>query len=170
MDLSRSRHCLSRGFETGPKKQELQQRVSPSAVENILGQESYAEFFKALESHVHNAIPQFIRGDFLLQTAPNGMELVNLTEQKCKFSHHETDPVFYLHHTQIDRLWWLWQQRDDKSRMWQYQGPTANVRLTATEHGDSASLEDILSLGKFGESIKVKTVMSTQTGRLCYRY
>lgn len=74
MDLSRNRHCLSRGFETGPRKEELQDRASLTAIEKILDQESHAEFFKALKNHVHNAIPQFIRGDFLLQTAPNDMK------------------------------------------------------------------------------------------------
>ncbi|OAQ96557.1 hypothetical protein LLEC1_06351 [Akanthomyces lecanii] len=75
VDISRNPHCLSRGFETRPKKEELQERVSPAAVESILGQQAYADFFEELENHVHNAIPQFIKGDFLLQTAPNGIGL-----------------------------------------------------------------------------------------------
>lgn len=27
------------------------------------------------------------------------------------------DPLFYLHHAQIDRVWWLWQLLDPSTRM-----------------------------------------------------
>lgn len=32
------------------------------------------------------------------------------------------DPVFYLHHSYLDKLWWDWQQID-KSRFWDMGGP-----------------------------------------------
>ncbi|KAJ3485641.1 hypothetical protein NLG97_g6771 [Lecanicillium saksenae] len=144
-------HCLSRGFQTGTKKEELQSRVSQQAVENILVQDSYASFFTSLEDHVHNAIPQFVRGDFLLQTAPN-------------------DPVFYLHHTQIDRLWWIWQQKNNASHLWQYEGPLSNSRFTTEGQQGSANLSDLLTLGEYGKTVKVQDVISTRHGELCYIY
>ncbi|KAF5121969.1 Tyrosinase ustQ [Metarhizium anisopliae] len=149
--ISRNPHCLSRGFQTGDAKKKLQARVTPESIKSILEQDSYAEFFKELEDHAHNAIPQFIRGDFLLQTAPN-------------------DPVFYLHHAQVDRLWWLWQRRNNGSRMWQYHGPNSNVRLDETNQNNSASLEDVISLGEFGKTVAVRDVMSTHAVNLCYSY
>ncbi|EFY95267.2 putative domain, di-copper centre [Metarhizium robertsii ARSEF 23] len=149
--ISRNPHCLSRGFQTGDAKKKLQARVTPESIISILEQDSYAEFFKKLEDHAHNAIPQFIRGDFLLQTAPN-------------------DPVFYLHHAQVDRLWWLWQRRNNGSRMWQYHGPISNVRLDETNQNNSASLEDVISLGKFGKTVAVGDVINTHAVNLCYSY
>ncbi|KAJ3483546.1 hypothetical protein NLG97_g7283 [Lecanicillium saksenae] len=162
-------HCLSRGFQTGTKKEELQSRVSQQAVENILVQDSYASFFTSLEDHVHNAIPQFVRGDFLLQTAPNGMMHI-ITDSGIEQRPDPIDPVFYLHHTQIDRLWWIWQQKNNASHLWQYEGPLSNSRFTTEGQQGSANLSDLLTLGEYGKTVKVQDVISTRHGELCYIY
>ena len=65
-------HCLSRGFLTGPMLSSIKSLVSPSYVEQTLNQPDYSSFFKTFETGAHNAIPQFISGDFLTFTAPNG--------------------------------------------------------------------------------------------------
>jgi tyrosinase len=33
------------------------------------------------------------------------------------------DPLFYLHHTWLDKLWWNWQSRDLKNRLTDISGP-----------------------------------------------
>ncbi len=33
------------------------------------------------------------------------------------------DPLFYLHHTWLDRLWWLWQAEDPSERLSEVKGP-----------------------------------------------
>lgn len=72
-----SPHCLSRGFTTTNYVDELHSRISPEQVEETLRQENYSEFFIRLENSTHNAIPQFIMGDFYSFTAPNGMATVS---------------------------------------------------------------------------------------------
>jgi tyrosinase len=72
-DILRSPHCLQRRFRTGEKKVSSQDRVRDAVIAEILSQRTYEEFFKKLEVRIHNAIPQFIMGDFHLMTAPNGM-------------------------------------------------------------------------------------------------
>lgn len=41
-------------------------------------------------SRLHNQVHRWVGGDMLVATSPN-------------------DPVFWLHHANIDRIWWLWQ-------------------------------------------------------------
>lgn len=54
--------------------------------------------------------------------------------------------------------------------MWQYHGPISNVRLDETNQNDSASLEDVISLGKIGKTVAVRDVISTHAVNLCYSY
>lgn len=65
-------HCLSRGFEVEGKKQSLQARVTPDAIQTVLDVTNYEDLLEALEVKAHNSIPQFVRGDFFALTAPNG--------------------------------------------------------------------------------------------------
>ncbi|KAH7007646.1 putative tyrosinase [Ilyonectria destructans] len=77
-----------------------------------------------------------------------------------------SDPIFYLHHGMIDRVWAIWQSRDienrtlalDGTKTWWNYPPSANV-----------TLGDDLNMGSLG-SVKVQDIMSTLDGRLCYRY
>jgi tyrosinase len=82
-----------------------------------------------------------------------------------------TDPVFYLHHGQVDRLWWLWQRQDLATRQFEYQGPGENVRVFGNNDTHSnATLDDVIQLGMIAESIRVRESMSTESDLLCYQY
>ena len=83
---------------------------------------------------------------------------------------YASDPVFYLHHTQVDRLWWLWQQQDLEARINQYEGPKNNMRIFKNMTQVEASLEDIVEMGGFADDILVRDLMSTQSDLLCYSY
>ena len=41
-------------------------------MKELLRQQLYSNFFELLEASAHNAIPQFINGDFFALSAPNG--------------------------------------------------------------------------------------------------
>lgn len=70
------------------------------------------------------------------------------------------DPVFYLHHVQLDRLWWIWQQADS-SRLSLYRGLYDDSPL---------SLQETLRLMGLTENKQVADVMNTESATLCYRY
>lgn len=74
------------------------------------------------------------------------------------------DPVFFLHHTQLDRLWWKWQQVDAQARLDDYSGKAAY-----TANSD-AGLRDPLPLGDLAPDVRVEDVMDTESGFVCYRY
>jgi tyrosinase len=67
-------HCLSRGFtaRTASESETLHYLISPEFVRKTLDQPDYYSFFAEFEGGAHNAIPQFIKGDWLTFTAPNG--------------------------------------------------------------------------------------------------
>ncbi|KAM0268960.1 hypothetical protein ACHAPA_004560 [Fusarium lateritium] len=150
-EILRNPHCLSRGFQSGEKKLKLEDRVTIAAINSVLTIPAYEEFVDALEVQAHNSTPQFVQGDFYGLTAPN-------------------DPVFYLHHAQVDRLWWLWQQQDAKTRTNNYQGPVKNIRVHANESLTGSSLEDVISLGNLSKPVRVRDAMTTESQVLCYRY
>lgn len=141
-------HCLSRGFGrffgsgsfTGPT-------VSPTAMGIVLQETDYYDFLTALEGSADNDIPLGMGGDWVLASAPN-------------------DPLFFLHHTQVDRLWWMWQQGDGVSRVMQYTGPKTDADSEAPL--SIPSLDD--TLPRFGDGIKIRELMSTESDLFCYRY
>ncbi|KAF4851876.1 Tyrosinase ustQ [Colletotrichum siamense] len=97
-------------------------RISPEYVNETLNASYYSSFFKRFEAGAHNAIPMFIRGEWLNFTATN-------------------DPVFLLHHAQVDRLWWLWQNRDFDGRSKEYFGPSENFLEKHPQNSESHSMD-----------------------------
>jgi len=69
--------------------------------------------------------------------------------------------VFFLHHTQLDRLWWLWQQKHGVD---EYNGPKE-------QHSKiEASLIDEIPMEILGRPVLVEKVMTTESDILCYKY
>lgn len=76
------------------------------------------------------------------------------------------DPVFFLHHGQIDRIWWSW-QRVSRDRFMQYNGKS---RDTSEVEGH---LKDILEFHStiLNATPSVSDVIDTEAdGPLCYIY
>ncbi|KAK1979541.1 hypothetical protein LZ30DRAFT_751360 [Colletotrichum cereale] len=131
-------HCLSRGFTDFPGR-----NVSPEVVQKSLGEKDYETFFLAIENGPHNMAPNGIQGEFYSFTAPN-------------------DPIFYLHHAQLDRLWFIWQKRDEQIRLTDYSG--------GANSDESATLNDLLYMEGLDEDVRVSQMMDTKSGSLCYQY
>lgn len=138
-------HCLSRGFDdTESTRQDTAKKLKPEALEDVLNAPEYAAFSGRLESDAHDAVPMTIRGDFYRVTAPN-------------------DPLFFLHHTQLDRLWWIWQHRDPQIRY--TSDPTKILDETIQSY-----MANSLDLGHLAPAIQASKVVRTETDLLCYGY
>lgn len=74
------------------------------------------------------------------------------------------EPVFYMHHAQIDRTWWIWQNLDPANRINQYSGPT----VVFDETSPPGKLTDILPMGNLGTSRPAKDVMDTTVSLTIY--
>lgn len=78
------------------------------------------------------------------------------------------DPYWYLQHSQIDRVWWIWQNQDPENRRYQI-GDTITVNNSPPSR--NATLEDVIDLGvNAPESIKLADLVDTQSGPFCYTY
>ena len=82
------------------------------------------------------------------------------------------DPVFYLHHANVDRVWWMWQMLDEKERVWSEGGAIAGTRTIGNHPpSENATLEDFVDYGfAAGPSRRLGEVISTRGGPFCYVY
>lgn len=66
-------HCLSRGFGVGNDSEaNLSHTFGPTAIAQLLRQETYGGFRAQVEGSIHDSIHRLIGGDFRAWTAPNG--------------------------------------------------------------------------------------------------
>lgn len=72
------------------------------------------------------------------------------------------DPVFFLHHTQLDRLWSKWQSQEGRAAKY--------VGSAAHDSQEQASLTDLIPMGGLAPDVRVQDIISTQAGELCYNY
>lgn len=83
------------------------------------------------------------------------------------------DPIFHLHHANLDRLWWSWQKLNLTARLTDISGPLNLMDYTNT-FGGNTSLATPLSVGISGQDVTVGDVMNIAgcgaTGVLCYEY
>lgn len=77
------------------------------------------------------------------------------------------DPAFFLHHAQIDRTWWIWQNQDLPARLSAIGGTITMLNSPPSRNG---TLQDYIDLGVNAPPIQIETVMNTLAGPLCYIY
>ena len=64
---------------------------SDADVEAVKARDRFTPFQLALETGPHNAVHRAIGGDMVTAASP-------------------TDPIFYMHHANVDRIWYEWQE------------------------------------------------------------
>lgn len=77
------------------------------------------------------------------------------------------DPIFWLHHANLDRVWWSWQARDLGKRLRDISGPMV-LQDWDNAQGGNVTLDFPLSLGYNGWDAKISDVMDIDD--LCYSY
>ncbi|PGH18781.1 hypothetical protein AJ79_00194 [Helicocarpus griseus UAMH5409] len=77
------------------------------------------------------------------------------------------DPAFYLHHGQIDRVWWIWQNQDPETRL----KAVAGTRTVFNQPpSPNTTLEDPVELGVNAGAFPLGELLSTTDGPFCYIY
>ncbi|KAJ1305208.1 hypothetical protein OPQ81_000237 [Rhizoctonia solani] len=135
-------HCLTRQFVLN---EQVITNWSKPVVDEIMKYSNYLDFWNNTERHPHDNLHRTVSGDLKRQYSPN-------------------DPLFFLHHAQVDRLWTLWQGRNE-TRLQDYAGNTIQ-NMTA----NIASLSDGLFTLEFAPARDVRSVMDTMANGLCYTY
>jgi len=80
------------------------------------------------------------------------------------------DPAFWVHHGQIDRVWWIWQNQNPAQRTRVIAG---TITINNTPPSRAGTLDDILDLEVNAKALPIKDVVSTTGiggGPLCYIY
>ncbi|KAK1751086.1 hypothetical protein QBC47DRAFT_434846 [Echria macrotheca] len=80
------------------------------------------------------------------------------------------DPIFWLHHAMIDRVWWIWQMLDLEKRLFEVSFTKTMANNPPSANG---TLDDVSNLGVLAGDVKVRDLMNTMggmDGRLCYIY
>ncbi|KAL4868007.1 hypothetical protein BDV12DRAFT_109134 [Aspergillus spectabilis] len=79
------------------------------------------------------------------------------------------DPVFYLHHAAIDRVFWTWQNLDPKERTFVVEGPTVLPGL-GIPNVANATLDDVQYFDVLAEDRTIRDLLDTTGGPFCYVY
>ncbi|KAH6842311.1 hypothetical protein B0I37DRAFT_392924 [Chaetomium sp. MPI-CAGE-AT-0009] len=78
-----------------------------------------------------------------------------------------SDPVFWLHHTQVDRLWTIWQGQDLAERTYLVWGTGTAANDPPS---DNVTLDTSMDFGIIGDPRTIREVSSTIDGDYCYVY
>jgi hypothetical protein len=139
-------HCLLRQFNF----QGQDSFFSPEQMGLIQSATNYDEFRRQLEGNPHNVVHSAIGGDMGFPlSAPN-------------------DPIFYLHHRNVDRHWAIW-QKNNPSLANTFSG---NVRPSSSRN--RAKLSDIMPMFGLAADVAVSEAMNTDSGTVnglfCFRF
>lgn len=81
-----------------------------------------------------------------------------------------SDPIFWLHHANMDRFWWSWQSKNLSARLSDFSGPLVQMDYD-NEQGGNATLNTEIRIGQsVNITMKVRDVMNIQGNVLCYKY
>lgn len=78
-----------------------------------------------------------------------------------------SDPYFFFHHAQIDRVYWIWQNQDLETRLTSIAGTITILNEPPSRNG---TLDDLIDLGVNNGPITIRSAMSTLGGPFCYIY
>ncbi|KNC99798.1 uncharacterized protein SPPG_05175 [Spizellomyces punctatus DAOM BR117] len=145
-------HCLQRQFRNGSETDGdmMGAQYSPIEMEWIVGHTTFDAFRRTLEAHPHNNVHNSFGGDLSgLSTSVN-------------------DPIFWLHHTNLDRWWVIWQKLH----------PDVNSTFTGNVDSDNpdandASVRDVMRYYGMVPDVAVADTFLTEggaNGLLCYMY
>ncbi|KAJ1725722.1 hypothetical protein LPJ53_000201 [Coemansia erecta] len=135
-----SRHCLRRDYSNGDS---MNPWIAPEVISSYIQRDNSLDRFREhIEFSIHGATHLGLGGDASTRYAPN-------------------DFFFHMHHANIDRLWWQWQ--NNKDTMLDYNGPGQN---------GEAQLDDTIPQDRslsFGDA-PVSSAMVLGYNGMCYTY
>jgi len=128
LQLLTNNHCLQRQYDNGNT---IKAWYSPEYIlSRLLSDTTIATLRPDIEYSIHGAVHLGLAGDMSTPSASN-------------------DFVFFMHHANLDRLWWKWQKTGNK--MWTMDGPgpsgISNLSISnqITYYGDV--IRNVMQLG-----------------------
>lgn len=141
-------------------------------VDNIVNNARYYDEFRVwLEMGPHRMVHNGIGGEMPTDHSSNGESLIPTWASSTDTKLECIDPIFWVHHAQIDRLWWRWQMEEPVNRTTiAYEGPTAVDDRGWPSNIWNASINDVFPLYNMAPDVSVRELMDTEGEILCYRY
>ncbi|KAI0271789.1 Di-copper centre-containing protein [Russula aff. rugulosa BPL654] len=134
---------------------------------------NFKEFQTVLEAlqGPHSGVHVTVSGDLVGQCPANA-------PSDCRQSPTwaPNDPIFFMHHAMIDKIWCDWQNRDPMNANSFYGGSVEHLySLTAYEEYPNGgppylNLNSIMPADGLSPEVAIADVMSTTGGYLCYKY
>ncbi|KAJ3277346.1 hypothetical protein HK104_003374, partial [Borealophlyctis nickersoniae] len=144
--------CIRRNFQGRDPRTGvaiMNPQFSPVEMDFMIDVETYHQVREALENHPHNSIHSEIGGDMSNpQTSTN-------------------DPIFFLHHNNIDRWWRRWQSTHPQVAL-TYSGNT----IPSSSNNDARPTDLLLYFGLWADT-PVSEALNNRGGMggaLCYNY
>jgi len=132
--------------------------ADPKLVEEVLAQPDYTSFARTVEkvptfnvSNIHGSGHFGVGG--VLGTIGNA-------------ANSPGEPLFFLHHGNMDHVFWKWQQKDLKTRLNQVGGPVVPLKYG----GENVTLDFQVNMGRLAGNVTLKNLLNTEGGTLCYAY
>ncbi|CAA7268245.1 unnamed protein product [Cyclocybe aegerita] len=144
----RTNHCLVRGLNESQYV-----NLDAQAVARTLAQPTYEQFWIELEG-------QPLTSSFRLHDGGHVM----VGGEMSNFYSSPGDPIFYLHHGNLDRIWWQWQQQSS-AHLYEISG-----RSTPDPPFQNVTLDFVLPFGELGSSLPIRDVMDIHASPNCYTY
>jgi len=141
-------HCLTRGVNDT-----FSVYLNSSMISYVLSFPTFDEFRVQLEGMPE---PPDI--------GPHGGGHVAVGGDMTNYFSSPADPLFYMHHTNIDRIWWVWQEAYPE-RLYEVAGPTSH-----TPPYGNLTLDYPLKMGNVGPTLPVGDVMDIRREPSCYTY
>ncbi|KAF9889993.1 hypothetical protein FE257_006673 [Aspergillus nanangensis] len=146
--------CLRRDFIPWIMNTFAQQSI----VDHVQSQPDYTTFARALEN-----VPVFSQPNI---HGSGHFGVGGVLGQLGNQAQSPADPLFYLHHGNVDRVFWEWQQKDLWTRLHQVGGPVAPMDYSGT----NVTLDFTVNIGKLAPDATLEQLLNTRGDVLCYTY
>ncbi|CAI6333839.1 unnamed protein product [Periconia digitata] len=166
-------HCISRKIDECQSSKAAQVYIN-----NCMAKQTFGDFWLCIEELPHDGLHQGMGGILRYFGSPG-------------------DPLFYLHHAYIDKVWWTWQSADPEHRLYEISGqnqlyafpkflsetdmcgvapesilpPLEPYGLGAPgDPGMETTLGHVLHWAGVLTNVTVGEIMDIEGGMLCYEY
>ncbi|CCX12663.1 hypothetical protein FPQ18DRAFT_87268 [Pyronema domesticum] len=150
-------HCLRRDFSPEIVEYNLVQETW----DEVVGQSDYGRFAKRLEAEPSWGMKNIHGGGHF----GVGGSLGDMGDAY----NSPGDPLFYLHHNNLDRVYWEWQKKDLKKRLWDVSGPI-HMFDYANQKGGNVTLDFEINLGPLSGTRKLWELLDIRREGMCYEF
>ena len=160
-----SDHCLTRGLNDTASL-----FLNTTAIDYLMTLPTYDQFHLELEGspafapdhRAHDGGHVAVGGEMSnFYSSPGGRSRPTLRLFNAFYI--GLDPIFYLHHANLDRIWWRW-QKSAPPRLFQVSGNTS------ISSPGNLTLDYLLQMGNLGPTVPVRDVMDIHSEPYCYTY